>query len=190
MLVSLIAAMDRRGLIGDGRGLPWHLPRDLRRFREYTWGKPILMGRTTFELIGRPLPGRLNVVLTHDPQYTAPGCRVARSLDEALSVAEDHLATAAGGEAVIIGGAKVYAEALPRCDRLYLTIVDGAFEGTAYFPVAELLGQTWRPLRQPETCPPDEKNAHGHSFHVLERVREKTLGGVDLVAELALGTIR
>ncbi len=182
MLVSLIAAMDRRGLIGDERGLPWHLPKDLRRFREHTWGKPIIMGRTTFELIGRPLPGRLSIVLTHDPQYGAAGCRVARSLDEALSIAADHLATTGGDEAVIIGGGKVYAEALDRCDRLYLTLVDGDFTGTAYFPVGEMLRWSWRHLRAPETHPPDEKNAHRHTFSILERVGELDLA--DFLARL------
>jgi dihydrofolate reductase len=210
MLVSLIAAMDRRGLIGDERGLPWHLPKDLRRFREYTWGKPIIMGRTTFELIGRPLPGRLNIVLTPNPEYSAPGCQVARSLDKALALAADHLAASGGDEAVIIGGAKVYAEAIGRCDRLYLTVVDGEFEGTAYFPVCEALRQTWRTLREPETHPPDEKNPHGHSFYILVRAWEvdanphqvaagnltlapanagKVLDGLDLADILARGTM-
>src|ERR1044071_7521400 len=98
MLVSIIVAMDCSGLIGTDKGLPWHLPLDLKRFRQYTWGKPIIMGRTTFELIGRPLPGRLNIVLTHNPEYSAPGCQLARSLDEALAVAEDHLAATGGDE--------------------------------------------------------------------------------------------
>ena len=80
MLVSMIVAMDRRGLIGDERGLPWHLPADLKRFRALTWGKPIIMGRRTFELIGKPLPGRLNIVLTRSAQWNAPGCQVARTL--------------------------------------------------------------------------------------------------------------
>jgi dihydrofolate reductase len=172
MLVSLIAAMDRRGLIGDEAGLPWHLPADLRRFRALTWGKPILMGRRTFELIGKPLPGRLNVVLTSDPEYRAPGCRVARSLPDGLSLAEDYLARAGGDEVLIIGGGKLYAEALRRWDRLYLTVVEGDFAGSTYFPIRELLRQSWRPVREPEAFPADEKNPHPHSFHVLERSGE------------------
>src|SRR5436305_1409982 len=165
MLVSIIAAMDRRGLIGDETGLPWHLPGDLRRFRAYTWGKPIIMGRTTFELIGKPLPGRLNIVLTQNPGYSAPGCRVAPTFRAALTVAEEHLAGTGGDEAMIIGGGKVYAEALQRWDRLYLTIVDGQFKGTTYFPVQELLSQSWRPACAAETHPADEKNRHAQSFH-------------------------
>src|SRR5712671_5217379 len=109
MLVSLIAAMDHRGLIGDENGLPWHLPKDLRRFRACTWGKPIIMGRRTFESIGKPLPGRFNIVLTQNPEYSAPGGRVALNFQEALSIAEDYLASTGGDEALIIGGGKVYA---------------------------------------------------------------------------------
>jgi dihydrofolate reductase len=172
MLVSMIVAVDRRGLIGDEAGLPWYLPRDLRRFRERTWGKPIIMGRRTFELIGKPLPGRLSIVLTRKAEYSAPGCRVARTLDEALSAAEDYLAGTGGSDAMIIGGGAVYAEAIDRWDRLYLTVVEGAFRGSTFFPVRELLRQKWRPVGEPETHPPDERNRHRHSFHILERVRE------------------
>ncbi|MGH7170603.1 MAG: dihydrofolate reductase [Gemmataceae bacterium] len=210
MLVTIIAAMDRRGLIGDESGLPWHLPKDLRRFRAYTWGKPIIMGRRTFELIGKPLPGRFNIVLTHNPSYSAPGCRVAQTFQEALSIAEDYLRSTGGEEVMIIGGGKVYAEAIHRWDRLYLTVVEGQFKGTAYFPVRELLRQTWRPVCQPETHASDEKNLYPHSFHIIERTRdatsrsperenaklpiacadtEKTLEGVDLAAILTRGNI-
>jgi dihydrofolate reductase len=172
MLVSLIVAMDSHGLIGAENGLPWHLPRDLRRFRSTTWGKPIIMGRRTFEMIGKPLPGRCNIILTRDPEYTAPGCRVARTFQEALSVAESYLAGAGGDEVMIIGGGKVYAEALDRWDRLYLTLVEGQFNGDTYFPLQELLRQHWRPVGAPERHPADEKNPYPHSFHVLERVRD------------------
>jgi dihydrofolate reductase len=172
MLVSIIAAMDRRGLIGDGTGLPWHLPADLRRFRKCTWGKPIIMGRTTFQTIGTPLPGRLNIVLSHNPLYSPPGCRVARAFHEALAIAEDHLTQTGGDEVMIIGGAGVYAEASHRCDRLYLTLVEGSFSGTTYFPLRELLTFSWRPVCEPAVFPPDEKNPYPHSFHILERTRE------------------
>ena len=117
MLVSMIAAMDRRGLIGDGLALPWHLPKDLRRFRQYTWGKPIIMGRVTFESIGKPLPGRFSIVLTHNPHFSAAGCRVAGTLQEALSLAQDQRESG-GDETVIIGGGKVYAEAMRTRRRL------------------------------------------------------------------------
>jgi dihydrofolate reductase len=210
MLVSMIAAMDRRGLIGDDTGMPWHLPKDLRRFRTYTWGKPIIMGRTTFELIGRPLPGRFNIILTRNPEYSAPGCAIARTFQEALSLAEDHLGSTGGDEAMIIGGGKVYAEAIQRSDRLYLTVVEGQFMGSTFFPVRELLRQSWRPACEPETHPADERNRHLHSFHILERTRdatrrseelqegtlprpsahpERVLDGLDLAAILTRGTL-
>jgi dihydrofolate reductase len=168
MLVSMIAAMDRRGLIGDGRALPWHLPKDLQRFRQYTWGKPIIMGRATFESIGKPLPGRFNIVLTHNEQYSAVGCGVAGTLQHALSLAEEQLGSS-GDETVIIGGGKVYAEAIRRWDRLYLTVVEGHFEGSTFFPVGELLRQRWRPVRAPEMHLADARNQHRHSFHIVER---------------------
>jgi dihydrofolate reductase len=180
MLISLIAAMDRRGLIGDETGMPWHLPADLRRFREYTWGKPIIMGRRTFELIGKPLPGRFSIVLSHDPEYSPSGCRVARTLVDALGVAEDYLATTGGDESMVIGGAQVYAQAIERWDRFYLTLVEGQFTGDTYFPVAQLLRQNWRLAGEPQTHAADERNRHPHTFFVLERIRaEKNAAGAN-----------
>jgi dihydrofolate reductase len=199
MLVSMIVAMDRLGLIGTGGALPWHLPRDLRRFREYTWGKPIIMGRTTFESIGKPLPGRFNIVLTHQSPYGSAACQSAPTLEEALSLAEDHLDSS--NEAVLIGGGTVYAQAIQRWDRLYLTLVDGDFTGTTFFPLRELLRQRWRPAAPPHMCPVDEKNRYAHSFHILQRdwVAERTATGshletalpaeLDLAALLARGTV-
>ncbi len=194
MIVALIAAMDRHGLIGTETGLPWHLPRDLRRFRAITWGKPIIMGRRTFELIGKPLPGRFNIILTRNLDFTATDCRMARSIHEALAIAEDHLATTGGEEALIIGGEAVYAQAMPCWDRCYITIVDGPFSGNAYFPIQELLQQSWRPMGALEEHPADEKNPHRHSFHIIERSRDRmrkvpprTLEGLDLAAVLTRG---
>jgi dihydrofolate reductase len=183
LLVSIIAAMDRTGLIGNATGLPWHLPRDLRRFRHYTLGKPIVMGRTTFEVIGRPLPGRHNIVLTHDPAYVAAGCHVAHSFGEALSAAEDDLRQSGQGEVMVIGGGKVYAEAVPRCGRLYLTVVDGSFQGATRFPVEALDRLAWPPAHR-EVCPPDERNPHRHCFLILERV-----GREDPTPQAALRTL-
>jgi dihydrofolate reductase len=200
MIVSLIAAVDLHGLIGDGAGLPWHLPRDLRRFRASTLGKPVIMGRKTYASLGRPLPQRYNIVLSREAGYDVPGCVVARTLDEALLVAGGYLAEAGTDEAMIIGGGTVYEQALPHWDRLYLTVVHGRFTGATYFPVRELLRQRWRPAREPETCPADEKNAYAHSFFVLERDWEAERLGpprggeeecpteVDLLAALARGT--
>jgi dihydrofolate reductase len=201
MRVAIIAAMDRRGLIGDAGGLPWHLPRDLRRFRTLTWGKPVIMGRRTFESIGKPLPGRLNIILTQQPGYQVPGGRVARTLEEALAVAEGYLAATGGDEVMVIGGGQIYAAAMHCWERCYLTVVEGQFQGSTYFPLGELLRQPWRPAREPEMHPADEKNRHRHSFHIIERVRDTPLAAssnptpasaqadLDLVTILERGTV-
>src|SRR4051794_10443227 len=108
MIVSAIAAMDRTGLIGNGLKLPWHLPRDLRRFRGHTLGKPVIMGRRTFESLQAPLAGRLNIVLTHNRSLRDGGFKIARSIQEALKIAEDHLGLVGGQDAMIIGGGGVF----------------------------------------------------------------------------------
>jgi dihydrofolate reductase len=180
MIVSLIAAMDQRGLIGNEAGLPWRLPGDLRRFRAVTLGKPVIMGRTTYQRIGKPLPERSNIVLTQRSAFSAPGCQVARTLPEALALAQACLKSSGKDEVMIIGGGKVYREALPRWDRFYLTIVHGEFDGTTYFPLRELLRQKWRPMRPPETYPADARNEHPHSWCILERAwdaEERTPAG-------------
>lgn len=132
MLISIVAALDEGGLIGSGDRLPWRLHGDLRRFRRLTMGKPLLMGRRTFESIGRPLDGRTNIVLSRRVGYEAPGCRTATSFEGALAVARAGGSGAA--ELMVIGGAEVYALALPVAERLYLTRVEGRFEGDVYFP--------------------------------------------------------
>ena len=138
MRISVIAALDRNGLIGDERGLPWRLPRDLRRFRELTLGKPVIMGRTTHEHIGRPLDGRLNIVLSRSMSRNLPGCTVVGSFDDSLRVAGT-----ATEEAFVIGGGEVYRQAVPRADRLHLTIVEGDFTGTTYFPTEVVRPHEW-----------------------------------------------
>jgi dihydrofolate reductase len=163
MRLSLIAALDRNGLIGSEHGLPWRLPRDLRRFRDLTWGKPIIMGRTTHVHIGRPLPGRQNIVLSRRSELAIPGCTVVRSLDEALSLAD-----ASADECFVIGGSQVYRAALPRAERLFLTLVDGAFAGNAWFPSELMRPHEWSVVQR-EVCPADDKNAHPHVFLVLDR---------------------
>jgi dihydrofolate reductase len=181
MRVSVIAAVDRKGLIGDDRGLPWHLPADLRRFRDLTLGKPIILGRTTHEHIGRPLPGRQNIVLSRRPDGATAGCTVVNSLDEALRVAAD-----TSEEAFVIGGGQVYREAIPRADRIYLTVVDGVFAGNTYFPLEELASGQWL-VRQHEVRDIDAKNAYRHLFLVLDRrpPNESADGLFDIHATLA-----
>ena len=160
MRITIIAAMDRNRLIGDGDRLPWRLPADLRRFKSLTMGKPIVMGRRTHESIGRALPGRRNIVLSRDPGYRAPGCEVVSSLEDALELARD------AEELMIVGGAELYAQALPRAERLYLTLLDASFSGDAWFP--EFDEHAWR-----ETFREDHEAEPGspfpYSFIDLER---------------------
>jgi dihydrofolate reductase len=165
VIVSFLVAMDRNLVIGDEKGIPWHLPADLKRFRKLTLGKPIVMGRTTFEHIGRPLDRRTNIVLTRKPDYRPEGVVVAGSIEDAIRLACDV------PEVVVIGGSEVFRAALPYLNRMYLTFVDGDFQGTAFFP-AEIPtppGYEWRETNR-ETHPPDDKNPHPHQYVVVERV--------------------
>lgn len=126
--LSIIAAVARNGVIGIANRLPWHLPEDLQHFKRLTMGHHILMGRKTFESIGRPLPGRVMVILTRDPGYAAPGCLTAPGLADALALSGDD------PEVFVVGGAELYAQALPLADRLYLTEIQRDYEGDARFP--------------------------------------------------------
>jgi dihydrofolate reductase len=170
MKLSLIVAMSGSGVIGD-RGLPWRLPRDLRRFRALTWGKPLIVGRRTHELIGRPLPGRDTIVLTRDESFHPDGAHVARDPDAALALAADLSRRRSADEVFVIGGAEVYRLFLDRVDRVYLTLVEGNFAGTATFPVEQLLAGRWA-IRHYERIPADEANPHPHQFLILERDAE------------------
>src|SRR5579862_6435572 len=114
MRVSLIVAMDRNRLIGNETGMPWHLPVDLKRFRRLTTGKPVIMGRKTFEHIGRPLPDRINIVISRQQNYLVPGCIVLHSLDEALLTAKSALPQLGADEIIVIGGGEVFQQALPQ----------------------------------------------------------------------------
>ncbi|MBI3318945.1 MAG: dihydrofolate reductase [Candidatus Omnitrophica bacterium] len=127
MTVSLIVAVSRNGVIGNEGKLPWRLPADLKRFKQLTMGHPIIMGRKTFESIGKPLPGRTNIVITRQKNLQACGALVAHSLEEALRLCEKEQ------EAFVIGGASIYPEALGQADRIYLTEVHADFEGDARF---------------------------------------------------------
>lgn len=132
--LALIAAMSRNRVIGVDNKLPWYLPEDLQFFKRMTQGKPLVMGRKTFESIGRALPGRLNIVVTRDPAFEAPGVRVCHDLASAFDLA-DHQALIDGVEEIMImGGAQIYEQALPWASRLYLTEVDIEIEGDARFP--------------------------------------------------------
>lgn len=159
--ISLIAAMGRDRVIGRDNQLPWHLPADLQHFKHVTMGKPILMGRLTYESIGKPLPGRRNVVITRDTAFAAPGCEVVNSIEAALAAVADV------EEVMVIGGASFYHQMLPQADRLYLTFIDADFDGDAWFPQWD--AGEWREMEREEHAP-DERNPHAYAFVVLERI--------------------
>jgi len=171
MLISMMAAADRHGVIGANNRLPWHLPKDMRRFRMYTTGKPVVMGRATFASMGsKPLPKRQNIVLTRQPEtLTAPpGVVVVGSIDEAFAAA------GVAEEVVVIGGAAVYAAALPRAERILLTVVRGEFVGDTHFPaLADSWG--WDPATSDLDIPADADNAWGMSFFDLWRLSSRPL---------------
>ena len=135
MTVQVVAAMSANRVIGRDNALPWTLKPDLRRFKELTMGGTLLMGRRTFESIGRALPGRTTIVVTRQPGFAAPGVLVARSIDEALRMAP-------GPELFVVGGADVYNQTLGRADRIHLTLLEMECEGDAYFPAVD--EATWR----------------------------------------------
>ena len=158
--LTLIAAVAHDRVMGRDNRLPWRLPADLRFFRQTTLGKPLLMGRRTWESIGRPLPGRPMTVLTGQSGYAAPGCTVAHSLDEALQQ------VGPVPEVMVIGGAALYAQTLPQASRLYLTVIDGDIPGDVRFP--EWDHQAWR-LAWDEAHPADADHAWPYCFQRWER---------------------
>ena len=162
MIISLIVAMDRNRLIGNNNQLPWHLPADLAHFKQVTMGKPIIMGRKTYESIGRPLPGRTNIVLTRDEGYRADGIVLSGSLQKALDCA----ASEGAEEVMIIGGSNIYEQALELSGRLYLTLVDAEFEGDAWFP--EIDKEKWLEISS-EAHSADEKNPVDYRFMIFEK---------------------
>lgn len=135
--VAMIAAVSRNGVIGTDNQLPWYLPEDLKFFKRMTQGKPLVMGRKTFASIGRALPGRLNIVVTRDAGFAAAGVRVCHDLDEALALAEQQAIIDGVEEVMVMGGGEVYAQAMPRASRLYLTEVDVEIDGDARFPAID-----------------------------------------------------
>lgn len=128
--VSIIAAIANDRVIGKDNKLLWHIPEDLQHFKKITSGHPVIMGQKTFESLGKPLPGRTNIVLTFDKSYQSPGCTVAYSIDEAIKIASEKDQE----EIFFIGGGQIYAEAIKIADKLYLTLVEGEYEADTFFP--------------------------------------------------------
>lgn len=160
-MISIIVAMAENRVIGNDNSLPWHLPADLKHFKALTVGKPIIMGRNTWESLPGRLPDRLHIVITANPDYVADGCVVVHSLEQALVAAGDV------PEVMIIGGAMLYAQALPLADRLYLTLVETQAEGDAIFP--EYSQEQWREV-ECECHAADEKNPYAYRFYTLSHV--------------------
>jgi dihydrofolate reductase len=167
MIFSAIAALARNRVIGQGNGLPWRLPGDLKFFKATTLGKPVVMGRKTFQSIGRPLPGRPNIVVTRDPGFAAEGVHVVRDIDTALDLAATLARETGAEEVMVIGGAEIYAQALPRLDRLYLTEIDAEIDGDAYFP--EIEPRAWREADRSNPVL-DEASGLSYCFITLHRV--------------------
>jgi dihydrofolate reductase len=159
-MIAIIVAASENNVIGREGELPWRLSDDLKRFKAVTMGKPIVMGRKTWESIGRPLPGRHNIVITRQTGFEAAGCDVVSSIAEAIAVAGDAV------EIMVIGGSEIYALFLPQVQRVYLTRVHAEIEGDAVFPP---LGDEWR-LVSDEAHAADASNEYDVSFRIYERV--------------------
>lgn len=159
MIISMIAAMAYNRIIGKDNQMPWHLPADFAWFKRCTMGKPVVMGRKTYESIGRPLPGRLNIVISRDETLKIEGVTTATSIEQALDVAGDV------EEVMIIGGGAIYAACLPMANKLYVTHIEAAIDGDTQFPDwGDQFKETYS-----ETYQADEKNAYNMRFTVLEK---------------------
>ena len=165
MIVSIVVAASENNAIGKDNQLLWRLPNDSRFFKNTTWGMPVIMGRKTFDSLGKALPGRLNIVITRNQAWQAPETIVTRSLEQAIGAARASDAK----EAFVIGGAEIYKEALPLVNRVYLTRVHASLEGDAWFP--ELDETAWTKLSQLDFMP-DARHAYAYSFQVWERKQE------------------
>lgn len=161
-ILSAIVAISENHVIGYQNQLPWHLPADLKHFKDITTGHPIIMGRKTYQSIGKPLPNRSNIIITRDPDFMAAACLIAASIEEAILLA----ATTNTNEAFIIGGAEIYKTSLPLVQRIYLTVIHHTFAGDAFFPILD--ENTWKEVSR-EDHAADEKNAFHYSFIVMER---------------------
>lgn len=162
-IISLIAAMAKNRVIGKDNDMPWHLPADLGHFKAVTLGKPIIMGRKTYESIGRALPGRQNIVISSNPSYALEGCDTVTSFEAALALTKDL------NEVMIIGGGFLYKQALNQADKLYLTFIDLEVQGDTFFPEYEVLNI--KEVKR-EAYKKDEKNSYNYEF--VDFIVEKT----------------
>lgn len=158
-MISLLAAHDENRVIGADNKMPWHIPEELKYFKEKTMGKGIIMGRKTFESIGRPLPGRLNIIITRDQEYQAEGVIIVHSLEEAIARAESY-----ADEVMVIGGAQIFEMAMPYADRLYTTIIRRTYKGDTFFPPYNI---GWKLISESK----DHRTEDGlsYAYHIYER---------------------
>lgn len=171
--IALVVAVARNGVIGAGGDLVWRISDDLKWFKKVTMGKPIVMGRKTYESIGKPLPGRANIVITRNPDYAPEGVFAVQTVEAALD-----LARVQGAEEIcVIGGGEIYAQTLPIADRIYLTRVDAAPEGDVFFP--NLDETVWRSRRE-SACAKSDRNQHACEFFILDRERGKAPEGLEI----------
>lgn len=161
-MISLLVAMDKNQLIGKDNDLPWRLPADLAYFKRVTMGHPIIMGRKTYDSIGRPLPGRENIIVTRDTSYEAEGCKVIHSIEAIVKMNEQ-----TDQELFVIGGAEIFKEILPHSDRLYITEINEEFDGDTYFPAFDRA--KWKVISE-EKGIKDEKNPYDYTFLVYEKI--------------------
>ncbi|MBT8145271.1 MAG: dihydrofolate reductase [Gammaproteobacteria bacterium] len=166
MKLSLICAMDENMVIGRNNSLPWHLPEDLKYFKRTTMGKCIIMGRKTYESIGRPLPGRTNIIVTRSRDYEVENARVVDCLTDAIELAETIAFIDGSDEAFVIGGAELYKHALPFVDRMHLTMVHAEVEGDTFFPDFDV--EEWEEVDKAH-FDADEANPYDYSICVFER---------------------
>lgn len=163
MLISLIAAASENNVIGNNNQLPWHLPTDMKYFKNTTWGMPVIMGRKTFESMNNePLPGRMNIVFTMQKDYKANGAAVVNDWKDAMFVANDGDCK----EVFVIGGGEIYKEAIDKADRIYMTRVHATVEGDAFFP--EIDEKKWK-LISKRDCPADEKHKYSYTFEIWKK---------------------
>jgi dihydrofolate reductase len=162
MTISLVVAASENNVIGKDNRLLWHLPNDMKFFKNTTWGMPVIMGRKTFESLGKPLAGRTNIVMTRDKDWSAEGTRVAPDMQQAMKTAAETDAK----EIFVIGGGEIFKQVLPQANRVYLTRVHAKLEGDTYFP--ELPASEWKLLTQLD-FEADAKHRYGYSFQVWQR---------------------
>ena len=162
MIISLVVAAASNHVIGKGGIMPWHLPNDLRHFKNVTWGMPVVMGRKTFDSLGKPLTGRKNIVITRQEDWKADGAVAVKSMEDALFLVKETDAK----EAMIIGGGEIFKMMFPKADRIYMTRVEADPEGDTFFP--EINPTQWRLVSQ-KNYEADEKNPFNHSFQLWER---------------------